>query len=118
MLDEEDGSEQEDTTSKVHEDMFVTSLSSEGKDAASKEPAGHVGQPPAFHEREAYKDLLHAGYIRMPPVFGYRLSHHSQTRQWHAHHVGDNKNFAPSWSPTIRSEQMALLLVMCRIWKW
>lgn len=119
----DDPDPEDEEVDKIHEDMFVTSLHSGSKGApgTSKSSAGHVYQPPCFQEREAYQSLLQEGLIRMPDVSGFQISHHSQTRQWHARRAETEsnkaKNFAPSWGEK-RSETMALLLVVRKIWEW
>lgn len=43
-------------------------------------------------------------------------SYHQSTCQWHAR--SGSKNFAPSWGNELRSEKMALLLCLKKLWTW
>ena len=75
--------------------------------------------PSSFMERDAYKQLSDMNLTSLPPLLGCGLWYHSSSHQWHAYRGQEKKeNYAPSWGPELRSEAMAILLAIQRLWQW
>lgn len=73
--------------------------------------------PPSFMNRAAYRALAEEDLVNLPPLGSAGLWCHASTQQWHAHHGVKKINFAPSWGNS-RSETMAILLAIERLWLW
>ena len=79
------------------------------------DPQSQFRAPPSFMNRECYKELEALNLVSLPPLDGAVLSYHNSSTQWHAHY-GD-LNYAPMWG-SVRSEMMAILLALEKLWEW
>lgn len=73
--------------------------------------------PPSFMNRAAYRALAEEDLVNLPPLGSAGLWCHASAQQWHAHHGVKKINFAPSWGNS-RSETMAILLAIEKLWLW
>lgn len=76
-----------------------------------------VHTPAAFFKREAYVALNDLGLTELPEGC-FKLAYHSVSHQWHGRWDAENRNYAPSWGPSIRSETKALVLALIQLWEW
>ena len=75
--------------------------------------------PSQFKTRDVFVALESEGLTKIPPVSGCGIFFHSSTSQWHSKFGdGGKRNCAPKWSPSLRSEQKALLIALLQMWKW
>ena len=75
--------------------------------------------PSQFREREAYKALELEGLTDLPPVLGCGLYYHQSSQQWHSVYGPNSQyNTAPTWNTELRSEEKAILIAMCAMWRW
>lgn len=79
-----------------------------------------VVEPPVeFRPRPAFVELQQQGLTDLPPGGKCALYYHRSTSQWHGVFGAEGeRNRAPTWSPSLRSEQKALLLCLIAIWTW
>lgn len=79
-----------------------------------------VVEPPVeFRSRPAFVELEQQGLTDLPPGGKCALYYHRATSQWHGVFGAEGeRNRAPSWSATLRSEQKAILLCLIAIWTW
>eukprot|EP00438_Fugacium_kawagutii_P000587 Skav208510 [mRNA] locus=scaffold2509:35177:39569:- [translate_table: standard] len=87
-----------------------------------KEKNGEVVKEPApsqFREREAFKVLEQKGLTDTIPVPGAGLFYHNSSSQWHTRFGWTaERNSAPTWNSTLRSEVKALLIALHAMWSW
>lgn len=111
-----DSEEEHELTEKDAADDKLESAEAKPRDHHGGE---HVHVPASFFQRECYVMLSEEGLTCVPSTEGLRLSHHTQSQQWHAMWTveGKTRNFAPSWGQK-RSEAMSLLLSLRQLWLW
>lgn len=79
-----------------------------------KQPA-----PSQFREREAFRALEDKGLTDTIPVPGAGLFYHRNSQQWHARFGWmAERNAAPTYNATLRSETKALLIALHAMWSW
>lgn len=94
--------------------FMISEISETGKD---KEDPKEI--PSEFRKRQAYIELEKEGCVDIPPMTGLGLFYHSSSQQWHTRFGKDlERNCAPKWSPTLRSERKSILIALVAMWKW
>ena len=114
-LIDDDEEEKEDAAAldePVDETAFVQMTVVKGN------PASQFKAPASFFDRDCYKELSDLNLVALPDMEGCGLWCHASSSQWHAYRGAAKKgNFAPSWGAT-RSETLAFLLAVQKLWQW
>ena len=78
-----------------------------------------IPAPEEFRMRPVYKELEEQGLTEIVPTPGSGLFYHKRTNQWHTRFGWEaEKNSAPSWNSTLRSEKRAILMALLAMWEW